>query len=63
MYIGHRPDVKDPSVMFDDDLLVHFNDYRADSWFGMKFKTGYVGVLDKIKFYVPGDQKKSNYIG
>ena len=49
--------------MFDDDLLVHFNDYRADSWFGMKFKTGYVGVLDKIKFYVPGDQKKSNYIG
>jgi hypothetical protein len=62
MYIGHRPTVKDPAVMFDDDLLIHFNDYRKNSWFGMKFKAGYVGVLDKVKYYVPGDKSKSYYV-
>jgi hypothetical protein len=48
--------------MFDDDLLIHFDDFRKDSWFGMKFKAGYVGVLDKVKYYVPGDKSKSYYV-
>lgn len=55
MYIGNRPTVKDPSKMFDGDLLVTYNDFRKTSWYGMKFKAGYVGVLDKAKYYVPGD--------
>ena len=63
MYIGNRPTVKDPSKMFDGDLLVTYNDFRKTSWYGMKFKAGYVGVLDKAKYYVPGDKNKDNYIG
>jgi len=63
MYIGNRPTVKDPSKMFDGDVLIHYNDFRAKSWYGMKFKVGYVGVLDKVKYFVPGDKTKSHYIG
>lgn len=29
---------------------------------GMNFKTGYRGVLDKVKYYIPGDRAKSYYI-
>lgn len=29
---------------------------------GMNFKTGYKGVLDKVKYYVPGERAKSYYI-
>jgi len=48
--------------MFDGDLLIQFDATAKDSWFGMKFKTGYVAVLDKVKYYVPGENLKSYYI-
>jgi len=48
--------------MFDGDLLMMFGDKAAGAYFGMKFKTGYVGVLDKAKFFVPGVNLKSYYI-
>jgi len=48
--------------MFDGDLLMMFGDKAAGAYFGMKFKTGYVGVLEKIKFFIPGDKAKSYYI-
>jgi hypothetical protein len=60
-YISNR-DKYDPTMLFDQDLLVYFPEGRADCYMGMNFKTGYKGVLDKVKYYVPGDRAKSNYI-
>jgi len=61
VYISHHAS-KDPAPMFDGDLLIQFTAAGADSWFGMKFKTGYVAVLDKVKYFVPGENLKSFYI-
>jgi len=49
-------------VLFDQDLLVYFSEHWADCYMGMNFKTGYKGVLDKVKYYVPGERAKSYYI-
>lgn len=51
-----------PGPMFDGDVLVPWGATGEKSYFGMKFKKGYVAVLDKVKYYVPGEYLKSNYI-
>ena len=60
-YISNRA-THDPKILFDDDLLVYFDEGRADCYMGMNFKTGYKGVLGKVKYFVPGELAKKYYI-
>ena len=39
--------------MFDGDVLVPWGATGEKLYFGIKFKKGYVAVLDKFKYYVP----------
>lgn len=48
--------------MFDGDTLLQWGATGANAWFGMAFREGYVGQLSKIKYYVPGENSKDDYI-
>lgn len=50
------------NTLFDGDLVVHYDDHKVDCHVGMKFKDGYVGIINKIKFFIPQEIPNSEYV-
>jgi hypothetical protein len=46
---------------FDKDLSTINEDYAANCYVAVEFKTGHVGVLDKVKYYLPSKVGKDAY--
>ena len=49
------------SKLFDGDLFTQNTDNTAGCYIDMEFRTGYIGVLDKVKYYLAVDRNKQTY--